>query len=130
MKRVFIVVVLFLSACTPLYLPPLPKRADVQVAPRLTFSQASELRWTGQRLELSVTPTVVPKEGWLAVQWFSPQNKQVASESFWLSDRAAELGHLFVLPGSLEAVPGEWRVALSFGGRFVRQFSATVPGEK
>ena len=96
----------------------------------MTFNAASELRWTGARLELSVTPTVLPEEGWLAVQWFSPQNKQVASDSFWLSDGEIGLGHLFLLPGGVAAIPGEWRVALSFGGDFVRQFSAVVPAEK
>lgn len=130
MKIVVTAALLLLSGCTLLYVPPVPARTEVQVTPRLTFNQTSELRWTGARLELSVTPTVIPEEGWLAVQWFSPQNQQVASDSVWLSNSDAFLGHLFLLPGGLEAVPGEWRVALSFGATWVRQFSAVVPGEK
>ncbi len=119
-----------LSGCTLLYFPPVPQRSEVQVTPRLTLDEASELRWAGERLELSVTPATVPAEGWLAVQWFSPQNKQVASDSVWLKAGDAFLGHLFLLPGGVEPAAGEWRAALSFRGDFVRQFSAVVPAEK
>lgn len=127
MKRVFVILTLgLLSGCTLLYVPPVPERTEVQVTPRLILDKASELRWTGQRLELSVTPTVLPQEGWLAVQWFSPQNKQVASDSVWMGEDAP-LGHLFLLPGGVETTPGEWRAALSFENTLVRQFAATVP---
>ena len=122
-----VAVTLLLSSCTLLYIPPVPERAEIQVTPRLILDEASELRWTGERLELSVTPTVLPAEGWLAVQWFSPQNKQVASDSLWLGDGDALLGHLFLLPNGLEPLEGEWRAVLSFDRNFVRQFSTTVP---
>ena len=132
MKRLLVLllavlsVTALLSACTLLYVPPVPERAEVQVTPRLILDKASELRWTGERLELSVTPTVLPAEGWLAVQWFAPQNEQVASDSVWLGE-GDPIGYLFLLPGNVDLVPGEWRVALSFGGKFVRQFAAVVP---
>ena len=106
MKRLLVLALLVgvtapLSGCTFLYVPPVPKRTDIQVTPRLILDGASELRWTGERLELSVTPTVLPEEGWLAVQWFSPQNRQVASDSVWLSGDAP-LGQIFLLPAGRE----------------------------
>jgi hypothetical protein len=111
-----------LSSCTFLYLPPILPEQTVE--PVLDLSGSSGLRYAAEKLELSVFLQTVPKEGWLAVQWFAPNNKEASSDALWIERRDAGLSQSFVLP----QVPskGEWRVVVSFGETLLRQFSLEV----
>ncbi len=113
---------LFLSSCTFLYLPPILPEQTVE--PTVDISGSSGLTYQEQKLELSVFLHTVPAEGWLNVQWFSPNNNEAASDSIWIEKRDAGLSQTFALP----QVPskGDWRVVVSFGDRLLRQFSLEV----
>ena len=128
MSRSFIAVlllVLSLGACRPLYLPPVPERVEVEQ--RLALSGSMTAREGQPRLELQVDQGPA-EEGWLAIQWFAPNNREVASESVWLEAGVGGDGRIVVeLPADvLPASPGRWRALLSFDGVVVRQFSAEV----
>lgn len=115
---------LALSGCTPLYLPPIPAR-ELPRSERLRLSSASGLTLDGGALVLTVVLTQLPREGWLAVQWFSPDNREVASDALWLTRADVGVSRRLSLPRPPE--PGEWRAVLSFEGEFVRQLSYRVP---
>lgn len=85
------------------------------------------VRLRGERLELSLQLNAVPDEGWLAVQWYSPKNVQVASDALWITEADAGLSRLILLPGDIEVAPGQWRAVVSFGSNLLRQFSLNVP---
>ena len=131
-KRVcFAALLLLPTACTPLYLPPVPNTQDrtVEIAPRLNLTGSSGLRLRGDRLELSVFLTEVPEEGWLSVQWFSPQNRQAASDSLWITEADVDLSRFFVLPEDVALQAGQWSAVVSYDGNLIRQFSIAV-GER
>jgi hypothetical protein len=113
---------LFLPSCTFLYIPPILPEQTVE--PVLDLSGSSGLSYAAETLELSVFLQTVPKQGWLAVQWFAPNNKQVSSDALWIERRDAGLSQSFVLA----QVPskGEWRVVVSFEKTLLRQFSLEV----
>jgi hypothetical protein len=113
---------LFLSSCTFLYLPP---ELPVQSIPEtLDISGSSGLTYKNNLLELSVLLHNVPSEGWLAVQWYAPNSRQIASDSVWIERRDEGLAQTFTLP----QVPsrGEWRAVVSFEQTLLRQFSFNV----
>jgi hypothetical protein len=113
---------LFLSSCTFLYLPP---ELPVQTIPgTFDISGSSGLTYENNLLELSVLLYNVPNQGWLAVQWYAPNSKEIASDSVWIEMRDEGLAQTFTLP----QVPsrGEWRAVVSFEKTLVRQFSLEV----
>jgi hypothetical protein len=113
---------LFLSSCTFLYLPP---ELPVQTIPEtFDISGSSGLTYENNLLELSVLLRNVPSEGWLAVQWYAPNSKEIASDSAWIERRDEGLAQTFTLP----QVPsrGEWRAVVSFEKTLLRQFSFDV----
>jgi hypothetical protein len=109
-----------LAACTPLYLPPVPDREPIPQVERLTLGNASALELSGDTLQLVVSLERVPAEGWLAVQWFAPNNRQVASDALWVGPQDEQFSRTFFLPQTVTA--GEWRAVVSFGDSYVRQF--------
>lgn len=116
-----------LSACAPLYLPPVPEERDIAVPERLELS--AELRQSAQqRLELHLTFARIPEAGWLAVQWFSPAGREVASDALWLEPGDVGLEPLLALADQ-PLTPGLWRAVLSFGGTLVRQVSLEIGAE-
>lgn len=114
-----------LGACRPLYLPPIP--SGTAPPPALAL-QAELAAAVGSEAGLMLTVFVerVPEEGWLAVQWFDPSNREVASDSAWLDGEREGLTLELPLPADVAVRPGEWRALLSFGGVIVRQLSVEV----
>lgn len=119
MKRCMLLL-LGLAACTPLYLPPVPDRDPIPQTERLTLGNTSALELSGVTLQLVVTLERVPVEGWLAVQWFAPNNQQVASDALWVGPQDEQFSRTFFLPQT--ATAGEWRTVVSFGNSYLRQF--------
>jgi hypothetical protein len=111
-------------ACRPLYLPPVP---EPLVLPE-RFELDASARVVEGRPSLTLMPRTVPSEGWLAIQWFAPSNREVASESRWLAPADAGRSLRVVLPADVEVTPGRWRAIVSRGGVVVRQLSVEVPG--
>jgi hypothetical protein len=113
---------LLLPSCTFLYLPP---ELPIQTLPEtFDISGSSGLRYQNNQLELSLLLRTVPQEGWLAVQWYAPDNTQPASDSVWIERRDEGLNQTFTLPQ--QPSRGEWRAVVSFGDTLLRQFSYTV----
>jgi hypothetical protein len=111
-----------LPSCTFLYLPP---ELPVQSIPEtFDISGSSGLKYTNDQLELSVLLRNVTNDGWLAVQWYAPNSKEIASDSVWIEIRDEGLAQTFTLP----QVPsrGEWRAVVSFEKTLLRQFSLDV----
>lgn len=111
--------------CTPLYLPPVPPA--VPGAPLTSLDDASTLEVVDGALRLHLIVSGVSGEGWLALQWYGPRGGEVASDSVWVEPSDVGTGKTFYLPPAIEAAAGEWRAVVSFDGRVVRQFRATVP---
>ena len=116
------------TACTPLYIPPIQER-ELEVTPRLNLTDSSGLRLRGDRLELSVFIVELPEEGWLNVQWYSPQNRQAASDSLWVTEVDVGLSRTFTLPEEVGLQAGQWRAIVSYQGDLIRQFSIEI-GER
>ncbi len=115
------ILLLNLAACTFLYIPPVREAQSIQAA--LDISGSAGLRMNSGRLELSIYLQQVPNEGWLAVQWYSPNNREVVSDSLWIRPRDAGLSRNYSLPATVQLQSGEWRAIVSFEGRLLRQFS-------
>ena len=126
MKRLGLILLCFLGSCTPLYFPPVPERSREATVDRLVVSEASTLRLNGGSLELKLILAAIPEEDWLSVQWFSPENVQVASDALWLGEADTKLERTVLLPGDVELSPGEWRAVLAYQGQWVRQFSVVL----
>lgn len=117
---------LALSGCAFTYLP-LVREARVP-DPRLTVLRESELVQADGALELTLALESVPEADWLAVQWFAPSNSEVAAESVWLEPAPTAQSLELALPGRVVLENGLWRAVVSYQGRLIRQFSATVSG--
>jgi hypothetical protein len=114
--------VMLLAGCTFSYLPPIPEGQPMPT--RLELRSADGLIQSNGRLALEVTLANVPREGWLAVQWFNPQGREAASDAQWVG--AAPHRYRFVLPDEVALTPGRWRAVVSFEGEVLRQFSVDV----
>jgi hypothetical protein len=115
--------VMLLAGCTFSYLPPIP---DGQPMPtRLELRSADGLVQADGRLALEVTLVNLSREGWLAVQWFSPRGREVASDAQWVG-AAPPHRYRFVLPDEVALTPGRWRAVVSFEGEVLRQFSVDM----
>lgn len=117
---------LALSGCAFTYTP-LVREARTP-DPRLTVLRESGLVQADGALELTLALRSVPEADWLAVQWFDPSNSEVAAESVWLEPAAATQSLELALPSRVVLQNGLWRAVVSYQGRLIRQFSATVSG--
>lgn len=113
---------LVLSACMPLYLPPVPDPPPYEAGTRIS-SSSTELATDGHPL-LNVTLTEMKAAGWLAIQWMAPSGREAASESVWLEPDHPSA--VLRLPDDVELVAGEWRAVVSFGQVLLRQFTFVV----
>lgn len=118
-------VTLAVGGCRPLYLPPVPASEPVPAIARL--GDASSLRIVGGTPVLHVVLAAVPQAGWLAVQWFAPNDTEAASDSVWVAPADVGQGRTLSLPPRVTPAPGEWRAVVSLRGRVLRQFRVDVP---
>ncbi len=116
---------LLLSACTYTYIPPIP-RTEATPPPTFTVAPSSQLFREATGLRLSLRVTEVPTAGWVAVQWLSPRNQEVASDSIWFEASSNPQTTDFALPDDVTLTPGEWRAVVTYGGQVARQFSLAV----
>ena len=100
MRYLFLFLILLLSSCTPLYFPPVPAKLDLEKTINLNNSQGLSLN--GSKLNLTIRINDIDKEGWLAVQWFNPDNKEISSDSIWISPELEGLDKEFALLKELE----------------------------
>lgn len=127
MRRMLLLILLLLplGGCAFSYIPLIPE-AHVSEPP-LELRSPDGLVLAGDTLRLSVQLLNQQQEGWLAVQWYGPGNREVASDSLWVRpDDAGRVHHLY-LPGDVALRPGQWRAVVSFAGQLLRQFSVQVP---
>lgn len=110
-----------LTACRPLYLPPVP--ATIEAEERVELSTASRLRWDGGRLRLDLAFAAVPRSGWLAVQWYAPNGTEVAADSTWIEPSDTGRTRSLFAPPDVVETEGRWQVVVSFEGEVVRQVS-------
>ena len=119
-----LLLLLVLGGCTFTYTP-IVREARVP-EPRLVITEPSELVQNETSLQLNLSLAVVPEADWLAVQWFSPGNDEVAAESVWLEPGPGPRTLSVSLPPSAILEPGLWRAVLSYQGRLARQFAVMV----
>lgn len=112
---------LALSACTYSYIPPVPEAR--MPTPRIDVRGSAGLTRDGEGLRLQVSLNNIPEADWLAVQWFDPQNRKVASDSTWIAPADEGETRMLYLPGSVTLSAGTWRAVLFYQGAVVRQFS-------
>lgn len=114
-----------LTSCTFTYVPFIPANPQLREA-RFLMSESQGLRVEEEQLRLDITIKEIPKSDWLAVQWFSPLSKEVASDSKWLEvvegEEVSEHSLSFDLPVDITLTPGYWRAVVSYQGRLIRQF--------
>lgn len=132
LKRPVLIVLLLglcagiVSSCTYTYIPPVPRgRVEPEATLDLHASAGivTETVSGSERLALQLTANNVPEAAWLAVQWFAPDNQQVASASQWLEPSRQPQDLRFVLSEDVTLRPGDWRVVVSYQSRVARQFS-------
>ncbi len=121
-RLALLLILALLSACRPLYLPPLLEAQPPEVRSRLEL----DLGLQADRPLLSVRVLSVAQEGWLAIQWFTPGGREAASESIWLDSDSVGLRFTVPLPADVEASAGEWRALLSQHSVVIRQLTVTV----
>lgn len=114
-----------LTACRPLYFPPVPNDGLPEPSPVRLSSESGLTVGADGRPTLRAVVVGLSGAGWLAVQWFGPKGSEVASESAWLEPDAPSAE--FVLPADVSPASGEWRAVVSFGGRLLRQYLLTLP---
>lgn len=119
MKYLAIALIFFLSSCTPLYLPPIPAKIQVEKITSLNYSDGLGLN--DGKLALTLKLYSVSKDGWLSVQWFGPDNLELSSDSKWITiDDEGET--LVFLLDEDKPNAGLWRVIVSFDNELLRQF--------
>lgn len=119
-----LLVLLLFTSCTFMYVPFIPDNPQAR-APRFLLSDSQGLRVEAEQLQLDMTIQEIPESDWLAVQWFSPLSKEVASDSKWLEvieDSGVAQNVNFELPKDITLTPGYWRAVVSYQGRLIRQF--------
>ncbi len=117
--------VIGLTACRPLYFPPVPNDGLPEPSPVRLANESGLTVGEDGRPALRVVVVGLAGAGWLAVQWFGPHGGEVASESAWLEPDAPSAE--FVLPADVSPASGEWRAVVSFGGRLLRQYLLVLP---
>ena len=126
MKYFALILIFFLSSCTPLYIPPVPAKIEVEKITSLNYSTGLELQ-DGQ-LTLKLKLFSISKDGWLSVQWYDPSNTEVSSDSIWI-----EVSHegetVVFVQDSKKPSQGLWRAIVSFDNKLLRQFTFEVKDE-
>lgn len=115
---------LALSSCAFTYIPLIPEARTLP--PSLDLRGSAGLIQDGDSLALHLALREVPAADWLAVQWYDPNNRIVASESIWVDPSSVGATRVLFLPAEVAWQPGLWRAVVSFQGRVVRQFSLAV----
>lgn len=119
-----------MSACAPLYLPPVPEAPPRPEHTQLDSTSSLDVVAGRPVLTLVLSRLVGPEGGsWLDVQWFGPGNAEVASASLWVTP--ADVGRTIELPlpDDVDAEPGEWRAVVSHLGAYVRQFQVDLAAD-
>lgn len=114
---------LLLPSCAFTYLPLIPEARTLP--PSLDLRGSAGLT-DGDSLALQLTFREVPTADWLAVQWYAPDNRVVASESIWIDPSSAGTTRVLFLPAEVPRQPGLWRAVVWYQGQVVRQFSLAV----
>ena len=114
-----------LSACTPLYVPPVPSAPEIEEPVRIGRESSLEVRDGSLVAVLAVASRSAP--GWLTLQWFDPGLAEVASDSVWLEAAADPTVLRIGIPAYVEVRPGRWRLVVAYRGEVVRQLDAVVP---
>lgn len=118
---VFFTFILLLStSCTFMYVPLIPANPQVR-EDRFLMSESKGLTVEDGQLRLDVNIKEIPEDDWLAVQWFNPLSKEIASDSKWLEVADTQVLS-FNLPSNIEFTEGYWRTVVSYQGNVVRQF--------
>ena len=121
---------LALTACTPLFVPPVPSDALV-AAPAWRLAGDAELRATvvsgDPRLRVRFRFAAVAVDAWVAVQWFGPTGGERASVAVWVAQGDEGRPFAVDLPDDVAVQPGPWRALISVDGRVLRQLDAIVP---
>ena len=123
---------LSITACTPLFVPPVPSDALVP-APTWRLAGDAALRASafdeGPRLRVRFRFEAIAADAWVAVQWFGPSGGERASASVWVT--RGDVGRTFALdlPDDVDVTVGAWRALISVDGRVLRQVDAVVPAE-
>ncbi len=121
---ILLVLSVLLGGCRPLYLPLVPELRHPEPRPRIE----ANLELLQGLPVLRIRMLEVPDEGWLAVQWFGPDNREAASASVWVDESSVGAGFNLALPDDVDVRPGEWRVLLSIHSVVLRQLSLVVEG--
>jgi len=113
------------SSCKLLYLPPVP--SNVIAPKRILINSSSHIRLYQGSPALEIVIESLPKPGWLTLQWFGPDNREVGSESFWISEEDKGVSRIYILASKVPMLAGRWRVVVSFSNRVVRQITGSLP---
>ena len=112
------------SSCTLLYLPPVP--SNIMAPKRILINSSSHIRLYQGSPALEIVIESLPKPGWLTLQWFGPDNREVGSESFWISEEDKGVSRIYILASKVPMLAGRWRVVVSFSNRVVRQITGSL----
>jgi hypothetical protein len=127
-----LLVAVLVTACVPLFLPPVPRDGLTPEAAWRVHGDAGLEVLVGaggaaRGLRLTFTLVEVPEAAWLALQWFGPTGGERASDARWVSPEDVGRPLVWEAPAGLELVAGRWRAVLSVGDRLLRQFDVEVP---
>ena len=112
------------SSCKLLYLPPVP--SNIIAPKRILINSSSHIRLYQGSPALEIVIETLPKPGWLTLQWFGPDNREVGSESFWISEEDKGVSRIYILASKVPMLAGRWRVVVSFSNRVVRQITGSL----
>ena len=112
------------SSCKLLYLPPVP--SNIIAPKRILINSSSHIRLYQGSPALEIVIESLPKPGWLTLQWFGPDNREVGSESFWISEEDKGVSRIYILASKVPMLAGRWRVVVSFSNRVVRQITGSL----
>lgn len=115
-----------LTGCQPLYLPVVPD--TLPPFPDEMRLREARIGTAFDQLGVVLVAEHVPTAGWLAVQWFPPSGREVASASVWLSEaREGRVVRVAFPDDVTRERPGTWRAVVSFDGAIVRQLEWDEP---
>ena len=112
------------SSCKLLYLPTVP--SSIMAPKRILINSSSHIRLYQGSPALEIVIESLPKPGWLTLQWFGPDNREVGSESFWISEEDKGVSRIYILASKVPMLAGRWRVVVSFSNRVVRQITGSL----
>jgi hypothetical protein len=128
MKRlklfIFYLLLITLTSCTLLYIPPVLETQELPV--KLNIDGSKGLFLDQDKLVLSLKLNQIPQEGWLMIQWFSDTNVEAASDAQWIQASQEGLQVYYLLPSQVALTEGTWRTVVSFQDKLIRQFSLDI----